>query len=305
MIKPPSAPKPVAPPPSLLTLSDVLGARVLAEVDGGDAATLARCRLVCKRLCVLADCGARRLRHHPNLEGLLEAGPVPLTGLLSRWPGLESLEFGASFALSDAHFKEALPAAVRAQLRAVSISHCWGVTHLWPTAGDAPAPAGPEPEPELDAAAEAAAAVEQGGLPSLLTLSAHGCEGLSSLAGLRFSPALTSLDVGACAGITDLSPLTHLVALKSLNLEGCSALNDNSIAIVGGIGSLQSLNVSWCRRLSDLSPLARCTKLLEVVAVGTKLKKDGIAAVRSALGETLQVHTTGGLHQAVKKNPRG
>jgi hypothetical protein len=43
---------------------------------------------------------------------------------------------------------------------------------------------------------------------------------------------------------------------------------------------------------------------LEVVAVGTKLKKDGIAAVRSALGETLKVQTTGGLHQPVKKNKR-
>jgi hypothetical protein len=309
MMRPPSKPAAAKPPPSLLALSDRLVAQLLSHVDAGNASALANCRLTCKRLCGLADRAVRQLRHQPRLESLLETdtGARTLAQLLGRWPGLQTIDVSTSFAVSDSHLR-VLPMVIRAGLVSLCISHCWGVTHLWPAAAIAAA-AQPEPEPEpqpqpqpqIDATAAAAAAAMaaavHGGLPSLRSLSAHGCEGLSDLSGLRFSTELTSLDVGACAGITDLSVLAELPSLTQLNLEGCGALDDRSIALVGGIRSLQLLNVSWCRRLTDVTALSGCARLKEVLAVGTRLQKGGLDALRAALGESVKVQLTEGLRR--------
>jgi hypothetical protein len=298
MMRPPAKPATDSkPPPSLVTLSDQLGARVLSYVDDGNASALAWCRLACKRMRFLADRATRQLQHQRSLERLLEAGTEPFERLVVRWPGLQKLSVNASFAFNDAHLR-ALPVGIRSGLASVCISHCWSVTHLWPAQELADRP---QPGHELGSGVGAGnpdrASADQGGLPSLQSLSAHGCEGLTDVSGLRFSRKLTSLDLGACAGITDLSVLAQLVSLTRLNLEGCPALDDDGIVIVGRLPAIQLLNISWCRRVSDVTPLAGCSRLREVVAIGSKLKRDGLEMLRSALGESCKIQLTEGLRK--------
>eukprot|EP01044_Picomonas_judraskeda_P003627 COSAG03_NODE_303_length_9184_cov_67.131535_3_plen_383_part_00 len=299
MMRPPAKPETVSSrPPSLLTLSDQLGVRVLSHVGGGDARALAWCRLACKRMCLLADRATRRLQHQKQLECLLEEGTEPLERLLGRWPGLIALSVDASFALNDAHLR-ALPAGICSGLTSVCISRCWGVSQLWPAHElmDRSQPGGSNPGGAAVYGEADSNPADQGGLPSLRSLSVHGCEGLGDISGLRFSRNLTTLDLGACAGITDLSVLSQLVSLTRLNLEGCPALDDDSIATVGGLPALQFLNISWCRRLSDVTALSGCSRLREVVAVGNRLKKDGLEMLRSALGESCKIQLMGGLRK--------
>lgn len=295
-MRPPAKPAAVSkPPPSLLTLSDQLGARVLSYVGDGNASALAWCRLACKRVCFLADRATRQLLHQAQLERLLEAGAEPFERLVGRWPGLHTLSVNASFAFNDAHLR-ALPAGIRSGLTSVCISHCWGVTRLWPVLADRLQPGHGLDSAVADGEPDRAPA-DQGGFPALQSLSAHGCEGLADISGLGFSHNLTSLDLGACAGVTDLSVLGQLVSLTRLNLEGCPALDNDSIVLVGGLSAMQVLNISWCRRVSDVTPLAGCSRLREVVAIGSKLKSDGLEIVRSALGESCKIQLTGGLRK--------
>ena len=61
--KPAPAPAPAAAaPPSLASLSDELGAKVLSQVDGGDARALCPCRLVSRRLRTLTDRATLKLQ---------------------------------------------------------------------------------------------------------------------------------------------------------------------------------------------------------------------------------------------------
>ena len=62
--KPAPAPAPAAAaaPPSLASLSDELGAKVLSQVDGGDARALCQCRLVSRRLRTLTDRATLKLQ---------------------------------------------------------------------------------------------------------------------------------------------------------------------------------------------------------------------------------------------------
>lgn len=168
---------------------------------------------------------------------------------LCRLAGLDTLDFGACLILTDAHLA-AIPAGGWDRIRNVNISRCWGITQVL---GPAPiasqlephAPlqdVEPEPEPVVVAvepvshtssdAAQASAtrlsrverldtAPTAPSASALRVLNAHGCEGLTDIAGLGHSSAsLTGLDIGACAGVTDLSVLATLTNLRVLRYMG-------------------------------------------------------------------------------------
>ena len=89
--KPAPAPAPAAPaPPSLASLSDELGAKVLSQVDGGDARALCQCRLVSRRLRTLTDRAtlklqARAIPHPPSRALHADASALSATRCTRGW----------------------------------------------------------------------------------------------------------------------------------------------------------------------------------------------------------------------------